>query len=134
MPASNFPSGLSFWGIYTRHAKSIVLENVHLALQAPDTRHAIICNDVEDLTIDAFQSPPIKNAAAQLFLQNVQNADIRACRPGTGTGLFLKVSGEKSDNIILLNNDFGGVKRVFSLNKNVRENSVKNRFNFPDQP
>lgn len=131
-PSASKFRDLSTFGIYARHAKSIVVENVHLALETPDTRHAMICNDVEDLTIDAFKAPPVKNAVAQLFFQNVRNADIRNCRPGAGTELFLKAAGKNSDGIILLNNDFSGVERVFSLDKTAGKNSVKSKFNFPD--
>ena len=119
---------LSTFGIYTRYAKEIVLENVHLTLQAPDTRHAVICNDVEDLTIHAFKAPPVKNAASQIFFQDVRNADIRACRPGAGTELFLESGGKNSDGIFLLNNDFSGVDKVFSLDKTAGKNSVKKIF------
>jgi len=124
--------GLPTFGIYTRHTQSITLENIQLTCKTPDTRHALICQDAADLTVDAFSAPAIPNAASQMYFQNVRDANIRNCRPGVGTEIFLESSGSRSTGIILLNNDFSGVKKILLLDKNLRKNSVKSRFNFPE--
>ncbi|NOY58650.1 MAG: glycoside hydrolase family 28 protein [Calditrichaeota bacterium] len=130
-----YPSAFKFrgvptFGIYTRHAKGVVVENFQLTCETPDARHALVCNDVADLTIDALKMPVSPNTASQLFFQDVRNADIRNCRPGAGTELFLEAAGKNSNGIILLNNDFSGVKKVFLPDKDIGKNSVKSEFNF----
>ena len=43
---------LPAWGLFIRHADSIVLRNVRFTLQAPDYRPALITDDVDHLTLN----------------------------------------------------------------------------------
>src|ERR1035438_7137412 len=52
-----YPEGWMFgalpaWGLYCRHVKGLKLHNVKLLLTAPDARHAMVFDDVEDLDLD----------------------------------------------------------------------------------
>ena len=40
---------LPSWGLYLRHIRNIILKNVHLDLENPDFRPAIVDEDVEGL-------------------------------------------------------------------------------------
>lgn len=43
---------LPAWGFYLRHAKGITLRNFIFHAQAPDYRPAVVCDDVQGLTLD----------------------------------------------------------------------------------
>lgn len=61
---------LPAWGFYIRHAKGIVLKNVHLLLDDKDFRPAFVFDDVDNLNIE---STKIENAGshAQFVLKEV---------------------------------------------------------------
>jgi hypothetical protein len=42
---------LPAYGLYARHARSIVLSNVRFDLASPDLRPAVVCDDVEDIEL-----------------------------------------------------------------------------------
>ncbi len=68
-------------GFFARHVAGLTLEDVRLSVETPDLRHVVICDDIEDLTIDAFR-PPSTSASASLFrFTNVKDALIRGCDP-----------------------------------------------------
>lgn len=129
-----YPSASRFrdvptYGFYSRHVKGLKFEDVHVSFESPDTRSAVICEDVADLTFDSFRTQTANNAAPQISLNNVRDATIQGCRPSAGTSVFLKVIGERSQGIGLSSNDFNRVDEVFMLGESVDPNSVKSQFN-----
>lgn len=44
---------LPAYGFFCRHVKNLYLSRVELALASPDSRPALVCDDVADLELDA---------------------------------------------------------------------------------
>ncbi len=128
-PSASRFRGVPTYGFYSRHVDGLKFEDVRFSLESPDTRHAMICDDVTDLTLDSFRTPTADDVAPQIFLNNVRDVTIRGCRPPAGTDGFVEVVGGRSRGIGLLSNDFSCVKKVFVLGEGVDPNSVESQFN-----
>ena len=50
---------LPAWGFYVRHAKNIVIENVHLHAAAADFRPAMVFDDVQSPTLNGLRITPV---------------------------------------------------------------------------
>ena len=108
--ANAYPEGLMFgtlpaWGLYCRHVKGLKLLNVKLLLAAPDARHAVVFDDVEELDLDGLDCACSAGAAAQVKMTRTRAATIRGCRPQAPRGVFLKLEGHENAGIGLLAND-----------------------------
>jgi polygalacturonase len=108
--AQVYPEGWMFgtlpaWGFYCRHVKGLKLQNVKLRLSAPDARHAVVFDDVEDLHMDGLDCTCSPGAAPLLRLSRTRAATIRGCRPQVPQGVFLKLEGKDNAGIALLGND-----------------------------
>jgi len=107
-PESSMFGDLPAYGFYCRHVKGLRFSNTQLRTTAADQRHAMVFNDVEDLSLDGLDAAFWPGGAAMLGLTQVRDAIIRGCKPRAKDGTFLKLSGDKSRNITLLANDLGG--------------------------
>jgi polygalacturonase len=108
--ANAYPEGWMFgalpaWGMYCRHVRGLKLRNVKLLLGAPDARHAVVFDDVEELDVDGLDCACSPGAAPLVKMTRVRAATIRGCRPRAPQGVFLKVEGQENAGIALLAND-----------------------------
>jgi hypothetical protein len=78
---------------------------VKLLLAAPDARHALVFDDVEELDLDGFDSACSPGAAPLVKMTRTRAAIIRGCRPQAPKGVFLKLEGQENAGIALLAND-----------------------------
>lgn len=67
-PESTMFGTLPAYGFYCRHVEGLVFRNVELRTQQPDLRHAVVCDDVKWLTIEALKADCAKGAAATVRL------------------------------------------------------------------
>jgi hypothetical protein len=111
-PESGMFGQLPAYGLYCRHVKGLKMTDVVLQTSTPDARHAVVCDDVEDVTIEGLNATHSPGAAAVLRLVQTRGALIRGCRPQAAGGVFLKLEGNASRNIVLAANDLSGVARV----------------------
>jgi hypothetical protein len=125
--ATMFPE-LPAYGFYMRHVSDIKLRDIHLSLASPDLRHALFCEDVDNIEIDSFNAGFTKGSESSLKLNQVKKASIRNCRPRDETDVFLKISGKNSERIALWNNDFRGVKKIIEKGEEVSEDAVNLQF------
>jgi hypothetical protein len=66
------------YGLYIRHAKQIILQNVKLGFMAPDVRPALWMEDVEGMTATGLQMKPPSNG--KHYARIVQSSGIRLPR------------------------------------------------------
>jgi hypothetical protein len=64
---------LPAWGFYARHVANLTFEDVRLTCTKPDQRPVLICDDVNDLTLDEFRFPRFKDVPVPLVLTRVPN-------------------------------------------------------------
>ena len=70
-PESTMFGTLPAYGFYCRHVKNLKFQDIRLATSAPDYRHAMAFDDVQNAAIDALDAPFAQNA--QNVIPNAQN-------------------------------------------------------------
>jgi len=115
---------LPAYGLFCRHVKNLKVHNVQMEFENDDLRPALIFDDVKDLDIFSFDAKSTPDTHALVWLKNVDGAFIHGCRPRKTDTAFLRVSGDKSKDIALMNNDFSRVKEVLKKDKEINEKTV----------
>lgn len=103
---------LPAYGFYCRHCKNIRFDNIELGFNSQERRPAIICDDVEDLTLKSISAGTDGTAPVLEFI-GIKNAFIQSCIAHDGTGTFLNLKGSMSQHVSMIGNDFRGAKRPF---------------------
>ena len=127
----NYPESVMFGqslpscGLYVRHVKDITLHNVKFLTEQQDSRPSLLFDDVKGLDISSlrYDVPAQKEPVVRLI--QVKDALIYGCRAVEGTNTYLKVEGDKTERISLLNNDLSCAGTTVETGKEVRKNTVK---------
>jgi len=115
---------LPAYGIYSRHVDGLKLANIQLQLANVDLRHAVVLDDVTNITLDGLDAAWSGGATPSLRLTDVCDAVIRGCRPPAGADVFLKVQGGRTEGVTLMGNDFRAVKKVVEIEEGVPQTAV----------
>lgn len=115
---------LPAYGFYCRHVKGLRFSNIRLRTAAADLRHAMMFDDVENLAVDGLDASFWPAGAAMLGLAQVRDALIRGCQPRAQKGVFLKLAGDKSQNIALVANDLSGIAKAADVAPDVPRNAL----------
>lgn len=89
-------------GLFVRHAAGLQLRDVSFAIDKPDNRPAMICNDVIDLRIDHLQTPGSPTARREIDLRDVRQATLRGSSPAAGTKTWIRLSGAACKDVLIL--------------------------------
>jgi len=105
----SYPSGRCLgvfpaYGLYVRHAKNVVLDNVQFRFKNEDQRPALVGDGVESFRIrnPFFQCSP--EVPGLIRFHNVRDTVISGATARNETPLFLYVSGEQTGKITLCGN------------------------------
>jgi polygalacturonase len=120
---------LPAYGFYVRHAKNVRFHHIDLGFEEDDERPALVCDDVTDLDIQDLDAESTPSAEALIWLKQVDGAFIHGCRPRDTVTTFVRVEGEGSNDISLMNNDVSGVGHVLEKGEGVGDNAVYIRNN-----
>lgn len=118
---------LPAFGLYCRHARGVTLRDVSLEFGSPDTRSALVCEDVEQLILDGFKPMGVGESvsvirevdgrrryqpgltlpagAASVRLIDTRHVWVQGSRAAPGVR-FLEIGGERSGDVTLGRNDF----------------------------
>jgi len=107
-----------------RHARGVRLTNVRLATEKPDLRPALVCDDVENLSVDGLEAAWSPGAAAMVRFCQVREAMIRGCKPEAPAATFLRLEGAATRGVSLLANDFRGVGKAFDAAPDVQKEAI----------
>ena len=116
---------LPAYGFYCRHVKGLRFANVQLRTAAPDLRHAMAFDDVENLAIDGVDAAFWPGGAAMLSLMQTRGAILRGCQARAKDGAFLKVAGDRSRNIALVANDLTAVGKPAEVKPEVPQGALR---------
>lgn len=120
-----FGYSLPAYGLYVRHVKNLSLENFHFQLLSPDARPGIILDDCHDVLLDKFDmDTPEKDQPLIRCIQST-NVTISGYRSPRSIPLFIRVEGEHSANIKLINNDLSLVNQLAEFTAGSRETVLK---------
>ena len=114
---------LPAYGFFCRHARGLVLDDIRVRTETPDARHALVCDDVEDLDVVALH-PASQPGAEPVVLDQVRRAMVRGCRAPEGAGVFLEVGGERSEAIVLSANDLRGAREATRSGPSVPKSAI----------
>ncbi|MHC4627871.1 MAG: glycoside hydrolase family 28 protein [Planctomycetota bacterium] len=129
-PESTMFGTLPAYGFFCRHVKGLKFTDVQLQTTGPDRRHALVCEDAEEVSIDGLDCDYSPGGEATIRLTDGRGVLVRGCRPRAGTGLFLKLRGAKSERIVLTGNDFGGAERTADVGPDVAKGALAELGNY----
>lgn len=86
---------LPAYGLYARHVRGLILENVRSVALRADARPALVCDDVEELDVRGFESG--SEGASLVRLKDVRGADLRDLKAKAGP--LVDVAGPRSAGI-----------------------------------
>lgn len=113
-PEGNMFGELPGFGFYGRHVDGLALTNIQTRWESEDFRPNLVFDDVRDLTVDGFRTDTTSGQSPVIWLNDVVDSLFRGSRvPASQT--FARVSGAKSKNITLLNNDLTRSRRTLEL-------------------
>jgi len=104
-PEARMFGRLPAYGFYCRHVKGLRLRQLELTCTPAEERPAVVCDDVKDFELEGFRSGRKTGSMPVIELAQTQEAFLHGCVAPAGTGTFLHVTGEKSRQIVVLNNN-----------------------------
>jgi polygalacturonase len=120
-----FGFSLPAYGLFVRHVKKLSLENVQFNLLSNDVRSAIYMEDADDIKINNLKNTAPTGDQPVIGLNQVASLIISGYTPNKSIPLFLKLKGDKTNNILLLNNDLRQINKVFIKDPSVKNNVLK---------
>ena len=123
-PESTMFGTLPAWGFYCRHACGLNFRNVRLRTDQPDLRHAFVCDDVEDATLDKLDAQFSAGATPLIRLVQTKNFLLRGSRPNAPDGTLLKLEGSETKQIKLQNNDLSRMGKIVEVSADVPADAV----------
>jgi polygalacturonase len=130
-PESTMFGTLPAYGFYCRHVKGLKLTTVSLQTADADQRHALVCEDVEDVLINALDAPFASGACSVIRLNNAKGVCISGCRPKVGTDLFLNLQESQSKRVLLMANDLSAVAKIAKMAPDVPKTALAQQANYP---
>jgi len=115
-PESTMFGVLPAYGFYCRHVHGLAFRDVDLGLAKPDGRPALVCVDVEGLSVDRCNAQTVSDAPALIVLDNVRSALIRGCSPPAAATAFLRLCGN-SKQVSVISNDLSRVRTPFAFDE-----------------
>jgi polygalacturonase len=128
-PDADMFDELPAYGLFCRHAEALVLDNVNFHLEKPDTRPALILDQVEDLDLRALRVAPPSGGGPAVTLQNVRRCFIQGVRAQAGTKTLFKLSGAQTHQVHALGNDFTEAGSAFQVDADVGKRALRQESN-----
>jgi hypothetical protein len=130
--AGHYPDPTMFgtlpaYGLFCRHVQGLKLNRLRLRTTAADGRGALVCHDVQGLSLDGLDAGGGPGAAAVVRLNDVREAMVRGCTLPNQADTFLEVRGAASRRIALWDNDLRRARRVLRTAAEVPEGAVSDR-------
>ncbi|MCS7314769.1 MAG: glycosyl hydrolase family 28-related protein [Bryobacterales bacterium] len=127
---SKYPEATMFgqlpaWALYARHVEGLVVRNLRARFLQPTDRPAIILDDVLEADLDGFRPETVATESPVLWFHDVLHAFVRGARVRSPTGVFLRVSGPRSDGIALSASDLRAAGRAAETAADAPPNAVR---------
>lgn len=121
--------------MYVHYARNLKVKDLQVHWEKPESprwKSAMYVQDVNGLKIEGFSGAPAKPESdnAAVVLDQVNGAAIVDSTAQTGTKVFLKVKGAKSQNIALHGNEIHAAHIPYQVDKDVKPGTVKETNDF----
>jgi polygalacturonase len=123
-PESTMFGALPAWGFYCRHARGLNFRNVQLRAEQPDLRHAFVCDDVEDVTLDKVDAQFAASAAPLIRLVQTKNFLLCDSRPDAPGGTLLSLEGSGTKRVKLRGNDLSRIGKLVEVSADVSADAI----------
>ncbi len=121
---------LPAYGFFIRHASKVKLNNLFLTCEKPDFRSVIKCEDVSNLEINRLHADSHTEAAPFFWVKDSKTVRIQNCQPFNPVNTFLKVEGETTEKIWLIQNRIGLANDLLDIGEEVTEGEIIIRSNY----
>ncbi len=110
-------------GLTVDHLRVFIPEEVYSRFP----RAALWLNSVEGADVSHVRriSGGMGKAAAVVVMDNCEDGFLSGCKAESGTEVFLKVMGEKTNDISLAGNDLSGAKTAVQIGPEVKDGAVR---------
>jgi polygalacturonase len=129
-PDADMFDDLPAYGLFCRHAETLVLDRVHFHLEQPDARPAMILDRVEDLELRAVSAAPPSGEEPALALRNVRRGLVQGLRAQPGTRTLCRLSGAQTARIMATGSDLTEAANPFQLGPEVDQAALSQEANF----
>jgi polygalacturonase len=130
-PDADMFDDLPAYGLFCRHAETLVLDNVHFHLAQPDARPAVIFDRVEDLDLRAFSAAPPSGDEPAIALRDVRRCFMQGLRAQPGTKTLCKLTGAQTARVMATGCDLTDATNPFQLGPDVDKTALSQQANFP---
>jgi hypothetical protein len=111
-PEARMFGRLPAYGLYARHVNGLRLSKVHIEARKPDPRPLLVCDDVKNLDAVGLSGTGPGNGSPLLQLTDVDGAFLHGSRAPVNTGLYARIAGGRSSDIVIHGNDLSQAERV----------------------
>ncbi|MFV0265627.1 MAG: hypothetical protein ACK5HT_00675, partial [Draconibacterium sp.] len=125
-PESTMFGSLPASAFYIRHAKNIDLDQIHLYYDNPDTRAALVCDDVENLRLQRTSVCSNSQPDYLFRLINCTNATVSECANNSVMDALVRLDGAGSEGVRVYNNH-GKFASEMALGEDVDKNAVQGK-------
>jgi len=116
---------LPAYGFYVRHADRVRLNNIEIIPDKPDSRPAIVCEDVDDVTLNGLAlGAPVDNAPL-IDLRDTTKASLTGIKSPSGVKVFAEISGGKSSGIVLKGNTLAAGQQAVAYTHGAADGSAQ---------
>jgi len=129
-PDADMFGDLPAYGLFCRHAETLVLDGVHFHLEQPDGRPAVIFDQIEDLELRASSVTPPSGDEPGVVMKNVRGGFILGCRAQRGTKTLLKLAGAQTERISAVGNELSQASAAVSTEPEVSKDALRAEANF----
>jgi hypothetical protein len=124
-----YPTPSSFgilpaYGFHCRHVKNLNLRDVEVRSERPESRPALICEDVDGLSMNGCSPAGNREAGPPLLFRDVRNALVAGCRVPVEAPAFLGLSGSRTAEISLLGNDLSRARKAVEASPEVPQEAL----------
>jgi polygalacturonase len=126
-PEARMFGRLPSFGVYVRHAERVRLREIDLYAEPGEDRSAIVCDDVDEITISGLESSAMTTPAAMLTLRDVRRAFIHGCRAPANSSSLLSVTGSRSASIVHQANDTSAATIAVNVGKDVPAETINSK-------
>lgn len=123
-PESVMFGSLPSYGFYIRHAKNLSFNNINLKFGESDERPSMICDDVEELSLNGYRASSGLQSKAFIIMKNTREAVIQNSKSYSPVSTFLLVQGEGSNNIGLTGNDLRNAGKLAEVGNETKANAL----------
>lgn len=125
-PESTKWGNLPAFGFFIKHVENISMDNIEFNLKKADARPAIICEDLQNITITGLKTDSYADAKNIISFRNVSGGVVQSSFINSNTNTFLEISGNQTKNISVINNVLNGVQKAVNNKSKSKVNELGN--------